>query len=89
MDVATTAGAVVKFGLRRVAFTPRATFGSGGAPPPPVPTITPAQTSLPATIGDPTTVKTGSVLHGSLTVSANEQPVTDQPNTVTVRSKVQ
>ncbi|HTZ85599.1 MAG TPA: hypothetical protein VMB05_02930 [Solirubrobacteraceae bacterium] len=40
--------------FRGVSFTPGTTFGSGGTPPPPAPTITPAETALPAAIGDPT-----------------------------------
>jgi hypothetical protein len=40
--------------FRGVAFAPGTTFGSGGTPPPPTPTITPDQTALPAAIGDPT-----------------------------------
>ncbi len=40
--------------FRGVAFTPGTTIGSGGPPPPPKPTITPAETSLPAALGDPT-----------------------------------
>jgi hypothetical protein len=40
--------------FRGVAFTPGTTFGSGGTPPPPAPTIVPDQTALPAAIGDPT-----------------------------------
>ncbi len=40
--------------FRGVAYTPGTSFGSGGTPPPPAPTITPNETSLPAAIGDPT-----------------------------------
>lgn len=40
--------------FRGVAYTPGTSFGSGGTPPPPAPTITPSETSLPAAIGDPT-----------------------------------
>jgi hypothetical protein len=40
--------------FRGVAFTPGTTFGSGGTPPPPEPTITPAEANLPAAMDDPT-----------------------------------
>jgi hypothetical protein len=40
--------------FRGVAFAPGTTIGSGGAPPPPAPTITAAESDLPATLQDPT-----------------------------------
>jgi hypothetical protein len=63
--------------FRGVAFTPGTTFGSGGTPPPPAPTITPEETSLAAAIGDPTNPTLGlkvadeGVEASELTVSAS------------------
>jgi hypothetical protein len=63
--------------LRGVAFAPGTTIGSGGPPPPPTPTIVPAETSLPAALGDPTNATLGLTVAdsgfeaGELTVTAS------------------
>ena len=65
--------------FRGVAFAPGTVFGSGGPPPPVVPTITPAHTGLPAALGDPSnptdTITVGDTKYASnlsqLTVSAS------------------
>jgi hypothetical protein len=61
--------------FRGVAFTPGTTFGSGGTPPPPAPTITPEETSLPAAIGDPTNPTLGLKV-SDVGVEASELTVT-------------
>src|SRR5262249_20835582 len=54
------------------------TFGSGGTPPPPAPTITPAETSLPAAIGDPT--------NPTLSLKVSQEGVEPSELTVTASS---
>jgi hypothetical protein len=61
--------------FRGVAFSPGTTFGSGGTPPPPAPTITPEETSLPAAIGDPTNPTLGLKV-SDVGVEASELTVT-------------
>jgi len=71
--------------FRGVAFTPGTTFGSGGTPPPPAPTITPAESALPAAIGDPTNptlslkVSDEGVEPGELTVTASSSNTSVAP----------
>jgi len=75
--------------FRGVAFAPGTTIGSGGPPPPPAPTITPAESYLPAALGDPTnptlalTVSDPVYEAGELTVKATSSNTTVAP-TVTV-----
>jgi len=45
--------------FRGIAFAPGTVIGSGGAPPPVVPTVTPADLSLAAALGDPTNASLG------------------------------
>jgi hypothetical protein len=78
--------------FRGVAFAPGTTIGSGGTPPPPSPTITPAETSLPAALGDPTnptlglTVSDPSAEAGELTVNASSSNTTVAPSVVVTGS---
>ena len=72
--------------FRGVAFAPGTVIGSGGAPPPPAPTITPSETALPAALGDPgnptlgLTVGDSAYEAGELTVTASSSNKTVAPN---------
>jgi hypothetical protein len=72
--------------FRGVAFAPGTTIGSGGPPPPPTPTIVPAETALPAALGDPTnptlgvTVGDAGFEPGELTVTASSSNTTVAPS---------
>ncbi|HEY2217467.1 MAG TPA: hypothetical protein VGH21_08220, partial [Solirubrobacteraceae bacterium] len=74
--------------FRGVAFTPGTTFGSGGTPPPPAPTITPEETSLPAAIGDPTNPTLGLKVSDE-GVEASELTVTASSSNKTVAPSVE
>ncbi len=71
--------------FRGVAFAPGTTIGSGGPPPPPSPTITPAEGDLAAALGDPTnptlglTVEDPTYEAGELTVKASSSNTTVAP----------
>ncbi len=74
--------------FRGVAFTPGTTFGSGGGtPPPPSPVITPASTSLPAALGDPTNATLAITLEDSST-PASELTLTGSSSNTSVASSV-
>ncbi len=72
--------------FRGVAFAPGTTIGSGGPPPPPMPTIVPAETALPAALGDPTNPALGLTVGdtgfelGELTVTASSSNKTVAPS---------
>jgi len=72
--------------FRGVAFAPGTTIGSGGPPPPPTPTIVPAETALPAALGDPTNPTLGLTVGdtgfepGELTVTASSSNKTVAPS---------
>jgi hypothetical protein len=76
-SASTIATTVANESLRGVAFTPGTVFGTGSPPPPAKPTITPADTSLAAAIGDPTNPTLGLKVAdtafeaGELTVTAS------------------
>ena len=73
--------------FRGVAFTPGTTFGSGGTPPPPAPVITPASTSLPAALGDPTNATLTIALEDSST-PASELTLTGSSSNTSVAPSV-
>jgi hypothetical protein len=62
--------------FRGVAFAPGTTIGSGSAPPPPAPTITPAEGDLPAALGDPT--------NPTLAITVADPPL--EPSELTVKA---
>lgn len=73
--------------FRGVAFTPGTTFGSGGTPPPPAPTITAAEGNLPAAIDDPTNPTLGVEVSDS-EYAASELTVTAGSSNTAVAASV-
>jgi hypothetical protein len=69
--------------FRGVAFAPGTIVGSGGAPPPPAPTIAASEASLPAALGDPTNPTLGLTVSDS-EYAASELSVTAGSSNTTV-----
>jgi hypothetical protein len=74
--------------FRGVAFAPGTTIGSGGAPPPPAPTITPEEGALAAALGDETNPTLGLTV-GEEGVQPGELAVTASATDSTIATAVQ
>ena len=86
-SASTIATAPANEAFRGVAFAPGTTIGSGGPPPPPSPTITPAEGALPAALGDPTNPTLGLTVADPL-YEASELTVKASASNTTVAAAV-